>query len=73
MANCCDEFGNCRQGRDCPVRTYLTDGGHSVSGDISIRLEPKTERRKSVFCAIAFALICIAAALAAGVSVVWPL
>lgn len=18
--NCCDEFGNCRQGRDCPVR-----------------------------------------------------
>ena len=19
--NCCDEYGNCRQGRDCPVRT----------------------------------------------------
>ena len=19
--NCCDEFGHCRQGRDCPVRT----------------------------------------------------
>lgn len=19
--NCCDDFGNCRQGRDCPVRT----------------------------------------------------
>lgn len=18
--NCCDDFGNCRQGRDCPVR-----------------------------------------------------
>ena len=18
--NCCDEYGNCRQGRDCPVR-----------------------------------------------------
>ncbi len=18
--NCCDEFGNCRQGRDCPIR-----------------------------------------------------
>jgi hypothetical protein len=19
--NCCDDYGNCRQGRDCPVRT----------------------------------------------------
>jgi hypothetical protein len=18
--NCCDEYGNCRQGRDCPIR-----------------------------------------------------
>lgn len=20
MPNCCDDYGNCRQGRDCPVR-----------------------------------------------------
>lgn len=20
MVNCCDEYGDCRQGRDCPVR-----------------------------------------------------
>jgi hypothetical protein len=20
ILNCCDEYGNCRQGRDCPVR-----------------------------------------------------
>jgi hypothetical protein len=20
VMNCCDEYGNCRQGRDCPVR-----------------------------------------------------
>jgi len=20
MTNCCDDYGNCRQGRDCPVR-----------------------------------------------------
>lgn len=20
MVNCCDEYGNCRQGRDCPAR-----------------------------------------------------
>jgi hypothetical protein len=22
--NCCDDFGNCNQGRDCPVRTTPT-------------------------------------------------
>jgi hypothetical protein len=22
--NCCDEYGNCRQGRDCPVRIART-------------------------------------------------
>ena len=22
--NCCDEYGNCRQGRDCPVRVAYT-------------------------------------------------
>lgn len=22
--NCCDEYGNCRQGRDCPVRMART-------------------------------------------------
>lgn len=21
--NCCDEYGNCRQGRDCPARTEM--------------------------------------------------
>ena len=21
--NCCDEYGNCRQGRDCPIRKEL--------------------------------------------------
>ena len=21
--NCCDEYGNCRQGRDCPVRKEM--------------------------------------------------
>jgi hypothetical protein len=20
MSNCCDDYGNCRQGRDCPIR-----------------------------------------------------
>ena len=22
--NCCDEYGQCTQGRDCPVRTEVT-------------------------------------------------
>jgi hypothetical protein len=22
--NCCDDYGNCRQGRDCPARTIPT-------------------------------------------------
>ena len=25
--NCCDEAGNCRQGRDCPVRTCRQRAG----------------------------------------------
>jgi hypothetical protein len=23
--NCCDEYGNCRQGRDCPVRKQIAE------------------------------------------------
>jgi hypothetical protein len=23
--NCCDAYGQCNQGRDCPVRTYKTE------------------------------------------------
>ena len=31
MNSCCDDFGNCRQGRDCPVRsTHTKDGGETV-------------------------------------------
>jgi hypothetical protein len=72
--NCCENnWMVCNQGRGCPVRSSPVDGGHSVSGDISIRLEPKTERRKSLGYGIAFALICIAAALCWGVQIAWPL
>jgi hypothetical protein len=24
--NCCDDYEMCNQGRDCPVRTYKTEG-----------------------------------------------
>jgi hypothetical protein len=65
--NCCTY--ECNEGRDCPVRASRLkqrNGGESVSF-------PKTERRKALGYGLVFALICIAAALAAGVSVVWPL
>ena len=29
--NCCDDFGNCRQGRDCPVR--MQDGWRLADDD----------------------------------------
>jgi len=31
--NCCDEYGNCTQGRDCPVRNF------------SDQLQPSTSKR----------------------------
>jgi hypothetical protein len=31
--NCCDDYGNCRQGRDCPVRI-----AHSLQPSTSKRL-----------------------------------
>ena len=31
--NCCDDYGNCRQGRDCPVR-------------IARALQPSTSKRR---------------------------
>ena len=34
--NCCDEYGNCRQGRDCPVRKRpLCQWCHGLGYDAS--------------------------------------
>ena len=32
--NCCDEYGNCRQGRDCPIRQcpHCRGMGYDASG-----------------------------------------
>ena len=32
MVNCCDEYGNCRQGRDCPVR-YAAAAATEIGAD----------------------------------------
>lgn len=39
--NCCDEYGNCNQGRDCPVRKtqtckYCYGTGYDSSGQICV-------------------------------------
>lgn len=30
--NCCDDFGNCRQGRDCPIRVERVRRAKEVLG-----------------------------------------
>lgn len=32
--NCCDEYGNCRQGRDCPIRMGRTLQDRSLFWDV---------------------------------------
>ena len=46
MSNCCDDYGNCRQGRDCPVRRVNSvplplqqkQGGKRVDTDLPITM-----------------------------------
>lgn len=43
--NCCDEYGDCRQGRDCPVRkaqqcTHCYGIGYDASGQRCACIEP---------------------------------
>lgn len=33
--NCCDDYGDCRQGRDCPVRTKACKHCHGIGYDAS--------------------------------------
>jgi hypothetical protein len=50
--NCCDDYGNCRQGRDCPIRREITRQGKiqsDVVGGTLIAL--------SVFCLIMLVLV----------------
>ena len=34
--NCCDEYGNCRQGRDCPIRQIREEMAVEDDQDISM-------------------------------------
>ena len=33
--NCCDEYGDCRQGRDCPARASVCKHCHGIGYDAS--------------------------------------
>jgi hypothetical protein len=32
--NCCDEYGNCRQGRDCPIRKQMDAKPTAADGQL---------------------------------------
>ena len=62
--NCCDEYGDCRQGRDCPVRTRRVRAGGPPPDDMPIQMMDDEPAERSDFAALAIVLG-IAAAIAA--------
>lgn len=48
--NCCDEYGNCRQGRDCPVRKQRYEQRQHQDNVVGIALT-------AVACLCAIALV----------------
>jgi len=60
--NCCDEYGNCRQGRDCPVRRKMEDG---LAEHYQAHWKPvHSPRLDAVITAVLiFSLLCLAKAL----------
>jgi hypothetical protein len=69
--NCCDDNGNCRQGRDCPVRTRRVRAGQPAP---PIFLDPEhfeVEERSDSFAAVVvlviIALVFVATAVIVGV------
>jgi hypothetical protein len=64
--NCCDEQGNCRQGRDCPVRVCRQRAGKPADYTIFTKgieeVEAESERQaKSDLKSILFIASCILA------------
>lgn len=60
--NCCDDFGNCRQGRDCPVRRE--------SAGPAVTYRTGSKRLDSVLQAVSYGVavlgvVCVVAAVIA--------
>lgn len=43
--SCCDEYGNCRQGRDCPVHTGSKIGQRYPAHPVQLRAEIRWRRQ----------------------------
>jgi hypothetical protein len=46
--NCCDEYGNCRQGRDCPIRKEMEAELDATNRQVEILSDALAESRREV-------------------------
>ena len=57
--NCCDENGNCRQGRDCPVRGYWKNPPETKTSVIAEDEQPTPADGQLVWVVLAFIALMI--------------
>lgn len=62
--NCCDEYGDCRQGRDCPVRTRRVRAGGPPPDDCLMPIDRTAERSDFAAVMIVLGMATAIAALA---------
>ena len=55
--NCCDENGNCRQGRDCPVRGYWKNPPQTKISVIAEDDKPTPADGQLVWVVVAFIVL----------------
>jgi hypothetical protein len=59
--NCCDDYGNCTQGKDCPVRTYRVCNQDCNQGrNCQCSNQPLSRSSETLFYIYLFSLLVIA-------------
>ena len=59
--NCCDDYGNCTQGKDCPVRTYRVCNQDCNQGrNCQCSSQPLKHSNETSFYIYLFSLLVIA-------------